>query len=148
MLLTAALCLVLAVPSQAEGKSAPLKLSSPQDSSSGDQVQQKLDDFARQTISSINRAVLPSASKKEVTQNADGTFTARYIEVDPATISTSYKQPDDTKIVAYIGYMDYVEIEYVCTAKNRKDALNGPFTARHRVPLTEIIKYVKGKWTY
>ncbi|MDR2076105.1 MAG: hypothetical protein LBP61_04130 [Desulfovibrio sp.] len=144
----AALCLVLAVPSPVEGKSAPQKLLSPQSASADDQVQKKLDAFARQTISSINRAVLPSASKKEVVQNADGTFTARYIEVDPNTLATSYRQPEDNKAVAYVGYLDYVEVEYVCTARNRADALNGPFTVRRRAPLTELIKYIKGKWTY
>jgi hypothetical protein len=139
---------MLAAPFPAAGKAAPLRTSSAPNPSAEDQVQQKLDVFARQTISSINRAVLPSASKKEVVQNADGTFTARYIEVDPSTIVTSYRTPEDNKSVAYIGYMDYVEIEYVCTAKDRKDALSGPFTVRRRAPLTELIKYVRGKWTY
>jgi hypothetical protein len=143
-----ALCLVLAAPSLAVGKPAPVKHLAAQGSSAEDQIQQKLDVFAQQIISAINRAVLPSVSKKEVIQNADGTFTARYIEVDPSTVATSYRQPEDNKAVAYVGYMNYVEIEYVCTARNRKDALTGPFTVRSRAPLTELVKYVKGKWTY
>jgi hypothetical protein len=142
------LCLVVAAPSLAAGKASAGKQATAKASPAGDQIQQKLDVFARQIITSINRAVLPSSSKKEVVQNADGTFTARYIEVDPSTVATSYRQPEDNKSVTYVGYMDYVEIEYVCTAGNRKDALNGPFKVRSRAPLTELVKYVRGKWTY
>jgi hypothetical protein len=144
----AVLCLALVPSPPAEGRAAPLKPHSAPDPSAEDQVQKTLDDFARQIVTSINRTVLPSASKKEVIQNSDGTFTARYIEVDPSTVATSYKQPEDNRSVGYIGYMDYVEVEYVCTARNRKDALSGPFTVHRRVPLTELIKYVRGKWTY
>jgi hypothetical protein len=147
-LFAAALCLVLVPPSLAEGRAALLKPHSAQNLSVEDHVQKALDDFARQIITSINRTVLPSASKKEVIQNSDGTFTARYIEVDPSTVATSYKEPEDNRSVAYIGYMDYVEVEYICTARNRKDALSGPFMVNRRVPLTELIKYVRGKWTY
>ncbi|MDR2161089.1 MAG: hypothetical protein LBO77_02975 [Desulfovibrio sp.] len=142
------LILCFIVPLPAQGRQGSSSLPAAPAKASGDQVQQKLDAFARRTISSINRAVLPSSLKKEVSRNNDGTFTARYIEVDPDTISTSYLTPEDSALVSYIGYMHYVEIEYICTARDQKGALNGPFIPRKRAPVTEIIKYIKGKWTY
>ena len=164
VLLGTALCLALAVPAMAEG--TPAKKSSPAPktstsapakssgkkatarSDSPEQLQAKLDSFAQTTIGSINRCVLPSATKKEVTKNSDGTFTARYLEMDPKSISTSYKPSEGSTVVPYIGYMRYDEVEYACTAASQSDALKGPFTATRRAPTTELIKYTKGKWTY
>lgn len=113
----------------------------------GDKVHEQLDKFAYNIICSINKCVLPSEGKKEVLKNADGTFTARYLSVDPSSISTSYKVTDN-KAVKYIGYMRYVETEYRCTAATKKEAEKGPFVAQSRNSMTELVKYVKGKWTY
>ncbi len=115
---------------------------------SADAVKAGLDEFANKTIASINRCVLPSCDKKEVTKNADGTFTARYIEVDPKSLDTSYKKPESSKAITYIGYMNYTEIEYVSTGKTKEAALNGTFTASRRESMTELVKYVKGRWSY
>ena len=161
VLLGTALCLALAVPAMAEGtpvKKSPAPATAPAKKASGkkataavetpEQVQEKLDSFAQRTIVSINRCVLPSSGKKEVKKNEDGSFTARYIEVDPKSVSTSYKEPESSKAVTYIGYMRYMEIEYSCTAASHSEAVNGPFTAQRRESMTELVKYVKGKWTY
>lgn len=110
-------------------------------------MQKKLDEFAHSTIVSINRCIIPSLQKKEISKNADGSFTARYIEVDPASINTSYKKSDHGT-VSHIGYMRYKEVEYTCTAKTREEASKGPFRQKRAEMLTELIKYTKGKWTY
>lgn len=111
-------------------------------------MQQKLDEFAHSTIVSINRCIIPSSQKKEISKNADGSYTARYIEVDPASINTSYKKSDHVGPVSHIGYMRYKEVEYTCTAKSREEAANGPFRQKRAEMLTELIKYTRGKWTY
>ena len=162
VLLGTALCLALAVPALAEGttaKNSPAQKSStaPAKSSGNktasteapDKLQQNLDSFAHKTIGSINRCVLPSSGKKEVKKNPDGSFTARYIEVDPKSVATSYKPSENNnKLVPYIGYMRYDEVEYVSTAATQKEALDGPFKQSSRVSMTELVKYVKGKWSY
>ena len=111
-------------------------------------LQKGLDDFAKNTITTLNRCVVPSSGKKEVTKNADGTFTARYIAIDPNSIKTSYKTPDKPGPVSYIGYMSYNESEYYCTAATKAEAEKGPFTPRNTKFLTELIKHLNGKWTY
>ena len=112
-------------------------------------VQAKLDQFAKTTIATLNRCVVPSAGKKAVTQNSDGTYTARYIEINPATLTTSYKKPENAGgPLTYIGTMRYEEIEYQCTASSKDGALNGPFAPKKREMMTELIKYINGKWTY
>ena len=111
-------------------------------------LQKGLDDFAKNTIATLNRCVVPSSGKKEITKNADGSFTARYIEIDPNSIRTSYKTPDKPGPVSYIGYMSYNESEYHCTAPTKAAAEKGPFTPRNTKMLTELIKHLNGKWTY
>ena len=175
VLLGTALCLTLAVPAMAaEGQPAaakpaaagkpvaakpvaakPAQASSKKKSGgskvasdSPEALQKNLDEFAQKTIASINRCVLPSSGKKEVKKNADGTFTARYLEIDPKSISTSYKTPDDATTVKYIGYMNYEEVEYSCTAGSHAEASKGPFAPKRRELMTELVKHVKGKWSY
>lgn len=136
------LCCVLATPALAAAKSSAGAAASPE------VLQKGLDEFASTTIKTLNRCVVPSSGKKEITKNADGTFTARYIEIEPKSVNTSYKKPQNPGPVTYIGYMRYEEIEYCCTAPSKAAAAKGPFTPTRRQNMTELIKYVNGKWTY
>lgn len=135
ILFVTAACLVLALPAAAED--------------SHDVLQKNLNEFASKTIESINRCVLPSQGKKEFTRNGDGSYSARYIAINPKSISTSFKKPEKvTGGVTYIGYMRYEEVEYVCSGKTKADADKGPCNPRTSQQLTELVKYVNGKWTY
>ena len=117
-------------------------------SNSPEALQKGLDDFAKTTIATLNRCVVPSSGKKEVLKNGDGSFTARYIEIDPGSVKTWYKQPEKPGPVAYVGYMSYNEVEYHCTASSKAAAEKGPFVPRSNKMLTELIKHYNGKWTY
>ncbi|MDL2317270.1 hypothetical protein LJC59_09435 [Desulfovibrio sp. OttesenSCG-928-A18] len=148
MLLVPVFCLLLTLPTLAGASDQGILLAAAA-SASPETLQRDLDDFAQRTIASINRCILPSEGKKEVTRNGDGSYTARYIAINPKSVSTSYKKPD--KVVGgvtYIGYMRYDEIEYSCTAKSKAEAERGPFTVKRSENLTELIKYVNGKWSY
>lgn len=139
-----------AAPKAAAPVAAPAakKSASTGPATSPEALQKGLDEFARNTITTLNRCVVPSSGKKEVTKNADGSFTARYIAIDPNSIQTSYKTPDKPGPVSYIGYMSYNESEYYCTAPTKAAAEKGPFTPRNTKFLTELIKHLNGKWTY
>lgn len=127
-----------AAPTAAPKSSAP----------AGDAVHQKLDAFAQKCVANMNRQVLPSKSKKEVVKNSDGTFTCRYIEVDPASVTTSYKKPESSTAITYVGYLRYNEVEYVCKAPTKQAAMDGPFKAAKQSGMTELVKYVKTDWSY
>ena len=150
-LLGTVLCLTLAGPLCVSADAAQVVASKKSKSApvaSPGAVQHGLDEFAQKTIASINRCVLPSSGKKEITSNGNGSFTARYIEIDPKSVSTSYKPAENSSVVTYIGYMNYQEVEYTCTASSKAAAAKGPFTPIRREQMTELIKYVNGKWTY
>ena len=129
----------------AESKAAPAGKSA---ANSPEVLQRGLDDFAKTTIATLNRCVVPSSGKKEVLKNGDGSFTARYIEIDPGSVKTWYKQPEKPGPVAYVGYMSYNEVEYHCTAPSKAAAEKGPFVPKSNKMLTELIKHYGGKWTY
>lgn len=112
-------------------------------------LQKKLDTFALNNAKTINACILPSKKKKEITKNSDGSWTARYIEVDLDSIIATVKKSDNPKsIMPYSGSLRYQEVEWVCTAGSKKAAEQGPFTVKRRELITEpVIKYLNGRWT-
>lgn len=113
-----------------------------------DKVKNSLDTFAKDCIVRMNRQRRPGISHKEVKRQPDGTYMARYMAVDPDTLETSYNPTENNKTIKFIGRMDYHEIEYVSIGKDQKQALAGPFNETNRTPITELIKFKSGKWTY
>ena len=118
-------------------------------SESMETLQKKLDDFAMSNAKTINACILPSKNKKEVSKNPDGSWTARYIEVDLASINTTVKKSDNpNSIMKYSGSLRYQEVEWVCTAASKAAAEKGPFEAKRRELITEpVIKYLNGRCT-
>jgi hypothetical protein len=151
-IIIAVFCLVMAFPAvsaAAAKKTAPApaakkaaKADSPEELTKG------LHEFGLKLAESYNRCVKGSKAKKDIQQNADGSYTAVYHEIDPKSITCSYKDSSDPKgPVKYIGTLNYAEVKYTCTAPTKAEAEKGPFT-ESRSSTTELIKYVKGKWTY
>ncbi len=134
----------------AKGKAAPVKKSAqapvPVAAADPEKLQQDLDVFAKSCVVNMNNQIKPGIRTKQLTKTPEG-FQAHYIAVDPDSLSTSFS-PSEHKIVPYIGRMMYHEVEYVCMGKTEKEALAGPFNEVNRRPMTELIKYMKGKWTY
>ena len=112
------------------------------------QLKAGLDTFAKDCITRMNRQRRPGINSKEVKRQPDGTFLARYMIVDPDSLQTSYDPIDGNKTIKYIGRMQYHEVEYVCSGKDQKQAMAGPFSESNRVPVTELVKYKQGKWSY
>ena len=116
---------------------------------SDEEIHQKLNEFGHKTIADMNRYALPSKNKKEVTKSPDGSYVCRYVEVDPTSLRTSFKKPESSSAVTYIGYMTYDEGVYVCKAPTKEAAEAGPFTPQQRTSMTELIKYSpKTGWSY
>lgn len=130
-------------PSASSAKGTPA-----QQKTSGDNIQNALDSFAKGCITSMNRQRRPGIYQKEVQRQPDGTFMARYLAVDPDSLKTSYSPTEGHKTITHIGRMDYHEVEYTSIGKNQQQALAGPFNEVNRSPVTELIKYKLGKWSY
>lgn len=130
------------------GKVPAAKASKPVSSPGADSgsLQKDLDVFAISCVAKMNEQMMPGIKSKQVVRVPEG-YQAKYTAVDPNSLTTSYR-PSEHKIVPYVGRMMYHEVEYVCVGKTREEALAGPFSEVTRRPMTELIKYMKGKWTY
>jgi hypothetical protein len=111
-------------------------------------LHQKLEKFGHDAIEKMNKHALPSHGKKEVVRNKDGSYTARYVSIDPASLRVSFKNAEPAGTVSHIGYLHYTEREYFCTASTADAAKNGPFEPKISRGQTELIKYVRGNWSY
>lgn len=132
-----ALCFVLAAPALAAGAS-PDKAT----------LEAGLKQFGEETVKSMNRCLLPSEGKKEVIKTGNQ-WTARYKAVDARTIRVRVeKSSTPNGPVTHIGYLSYCENEFACTAATKDAALKGPFSVQRTENLTELVKYLGGKWTY
>ena len=135
-----AICALLAFPAFAGESSVMMaaakgkKTQAAPAASAGD-IQAQLDTFAKNYLKNMNDCVSPS--KKSKKSGHGGMY---YLEYDTNSIRTSYK-PSSNPAVQYIGYLHYDEVTYVCTGNNDCKQAS-------RNKLTELIMYVKGKWTY
>ena len=135
-----------AKPTEA-AKPAPQAVKYPK-GESPDELTKRLHEFGVNLAASYNRTVLGSKAKKDIKKNADGSFTATYHEIDVNTISGTYRDSSNpTGPVKYIGTLTYAEVTYTNTAPTQAEAEKGPFR-ESRTTTTELIKYVKGKWSY
>lgn len=134
-------------PAQAKTANSKQATSAKAPAAGGDKLKNSLDVFAKGCITSMNKQRRPGINQKEVKKQADGTYMARYMAVDPDSLETRYK-PTENKVILYIGHMNYHEVEYVCVGKSKEQALAGPFNETNREPITELVKYKAGKWTY
>ncbi|MCL1939065.1 MAG: hypothetical protein FWG04_00180 [Desulfovibrionaceae bacterium] len=149
-IIIAVFCLVMAFPavSAAAAKTAPPAAKKAAKADSPEELTKGLHEFGLKLAESYNRCVKGSKAKKDILQNADGSYTAVYHEIDPQSITGSYKDSSDPKgPVKYIGTLTYAEVKYTSTAPTKAEAEKGPFT-ESRSSTTELIKYVKGKWSY
>ena len=115
---------------------------------SQEELVKKLHEFGLGVAESYNRCVKGNKKNKDIERNSDGSYTAVYHEIDPKSITCSYKDSSNPSgPVKYIGTLNYSEVKYVCTAPSKAAAEKGPFT-QYRTNTTELVKYMKGKWSY
>lgn len=108
-------------------------------------IQAKLDAFAKDFVDRASIYVRPSRSEPQVEKQSAKLVVARYVEIDPSTLRTELiasQQVDFT----YIAKLIYVEHIYECQAASPKEALAGPFQRVKSRRLTELPRYMKGKW--
>ena len=143
-------CLAVAFPAPATSSTAakPAQAAKYPKGESPEELTKKLHEFGVNLAGSYNRTVMGSKDKKDVKKNADGSYTAKYHEICLNSINGTYKDSSNPKgPVKYIGTLTYAEVTYTNTAPTREAAEKGPFR-ESRTTTTELIKYVKGKWSY
>ena len=150
-IIIAVFCLAVVIPAPAISSTTakPAQAAKPAKGESQEELLlKKLHEFGIKLAESYNRTVKGSKNKKDIQKNADGSYTAIYHEIDKNSINGTFKESSNPKgPVKYIGTLTYAEVTYTNTAPTREEAEKGPFR-ESRTTTTELVKYVRGKWSY
>ena len=108
------------------------------------QIQAELDTFVLSYVDTANKRLSVNRSKPRVTKE-NGKYVARFTEIDRTSV-TAEVRPSKSKHFQYVARLRYHEMSYECEGKTRKAALKGPWKCTSVRRLTEMPRYVKGKW--
>lgn len=108
------------------------------------QIQAELDAFVLTYVDTANKRLSVNRSKPRVTKE-NGKYVARFTEIDRTSV-TAEVRPSKSKHFQYVARLRYHEMSYECEGKTRKAALKGPWKCTSVRRLTEMPRYVKGKW--
>ena len=108
------------------------------------QIQEELDVFVLSYVDTANKRLSVNRSKPRVTKE-NGRYVARFTEIDRTSV-TAEVRPSQSKHFQYVARLRYHEMSYECEGKTRKAALKGPWKCTSVRRLTEMPRYVKGKW--
>ena len=108
------------------------------------QIQAELDAFVLTYVDTANKRLSVNRSKPRVTKE-NGKYVARFTEIDRTSV-TAEVRPSKSRHFQYVARLRYHEMSYECEGKTRKAALKGPWKCTSVRRLTEMPRYVKGKW--
>ena len=108
------------------------------------QIQAELERFVLVYVDKANKRLAVNRSKPRVTKEK-GVYVARFTEIDRTSV-TAELRPSNSKHFQYVARLRYHEMTYECEGKTRKAALKGPWKCTNVRRLTEMPRYVKGKW--
>jgi len=143
-------CLAVAFPSPAISTTTPKPAQGTKHpkGESPEELTKKLHEFGIKLAESYNRTVKGSKNKKEIQKNADGTYTAIYHEICMNSINGTFTESSNPKgPVKYIGTLTYAEVTFTNTAPTMEEAEKGPFRESRSIT-TELVKFVRGNWSY
>ena len=136
------LCLALCVatafaPCDADARKRPAQKSEAQ-------IQEELNVFVFSYVEKANKRLSVNRAKPKVTREG-GKYVARFTEIDPSSV-TAEVRPSKSKHFQYVATLRYMEYTYESEGKTKKEALNGKFRPVKMRKLSELPRYVKGKW--
>ena len=117
----------------------------PASASAQDQkVYQQLEAFAASYLDKCNKHGAATKAKPSVVKNGN-VYVATYVEVDTSNY-TLQLIPSQQKTFSYIAKLSYSEKTFVSEGKTMNEALKGPYKLTRLRKLTELPRYMKGKW--
>ena len=101
--------------------------------------------FAKSKVQQLNRNHRFSRPRMEVIKNSDGTYRARYHQIDDSTMSVKVRT-SQSGTIPYVGILSYKEQVFETTANTREQLDQGSFAVVEVVPNRHIFSYQKGAW--
>ncbi len=130
-----AVCALLFAPAIALADS-PAAISDASRTRAEDQFQQ----FAKTWMANVQRLQTQDRSKPTMRAGAGGAQATYRGYSDDFTVEL---RPTGHPSAPYVGLLRYTELMYSCSSAGASDC-----TVASRVPVTEIFRYEKGRWSY
>ena len=101
--------------------------------------------FAKTKVKQLNRNHIFSPSRMEITKQADGTYLARYHQIDDSSMSVKVRR-SQSGVIPYVGILSYREQVFESTARSPEQFDESLFTVVQVIPNRHIFSYQKGAW--
>jgi len=103
------------------------------------------ENFAHSKVKQLNRNHKFSRTRMLVTKQADGTYLARYHQIDDASLKVKVMRSKSNSI-PFVGIISYKEQVLECCAENPKKFNDSQFAVVKIIPNRHIFSYKKGTW--
>ena len=144
--LVAVTLLLLALPIVAAGATTPA------DSSQKASIDKELalkhadfEHFAKSKVQQLNRNQKFSPSRMEIIKQADGTYRARYHQIDDSNLSVKVRRSQSSSI-PYVGILSYREQVFESSAGTPDQFDSSSFAVVKVIPNRHIFSYQKNAW--
>lgn len=101
--------------------------------------------FAKEKIQQLNRNHLFSRERMKITRLSDGTYRARYHQIDDSTLKVKVRRSKSSSI-PYVGILSYREQVLESSAKTAEQLDENSFAVVEVIPNRHIFSYSKGAW--
>lgn len=101
--------------------------------------------FAKWKVRELNSNHRLSRSRMEIVKQADGTYLARYHEIDDSTLSFNVRR-SQSKSIPFVAVLSYREQVYESSASAPDQFGKSRFTVVKVIPNRHIFSYQKGRW--
>ena len=101
-------------------------------------------EFAGRWLGTIGRNLRHTKADMQVVPDGAG-FVARFVRLDPEGATFSIK-PSGSGSSPFVGVLRYEEHHYEARGGTRDAAAAGPFSRVRRMRVTEIFRFVSGRW--
>jgi hypothetical protein len=124
------------------------KQAAPAKGSGAEAVRTQFDTFARAWVGRISRNLRHTAADMALQRDGGGAVVASFMEVDHDSLEMQVKpSASGGASCPFVGVLRYQEHHYESRASSEDEARRGPFTRVKTQRVTEIFRYVSGRWT-
>jgi len=101
--------------------------------------------FAKEKIQQLNRNHRYTRSRMEITKQSDGTYRARYHQIDDSSLGVKVRR-SQSKSIPFVGVLSYQEQVFESFASSPDQLNKSSFKVVEVIPNRHIFSYQKGTW--
>lgn len=105
----------------------------------------EFENFAKSKVKQLNLNHKNSRSNMKITKQKDGTYRARFHQIDDATMQVKVRR-SQSNVAPYVGTISYREKIYESSASDPGQFDPGKFEVVEVIPNRHIFSYSKGDW--